>query len=1192
MKRALIALGCLVVVLVAGALIAPSFIDWNKYKEPIQAEAERLTGRDVSVGGHLSFSILPAPALSADDVRIANIPGAAADDFAQVKSLRVKVAFFPLLSGHVRVRQVTLVEPKISLEVTADGTRNWVFTNSGKTPGASADQTSGSTGLLQAVRLDNFVIENGDITFRDERKTATVGAPVEQQIKGLNAVIQAQTLQGPVKASGDGVYRTVPISFTLDAGQYAKGRAMPVSIQLKARNEPVQASFNGVVTDAPPHASVNGKLTVGGDDLAGLLRIFRAEAGVTEGSPPNFTSHKPFSLDAKVTGSVAEAKLDDIDLGIGDAHGSGAATVSLDQGPKFDVALQMNSIDLDKLLKAGAAPQRSTPGPTVVDIAPKDGATFDLPTKANGSLDLGVAAIAYHGGTVRQFRFTADLKNGQVSINRASALLPGGSDVSATGTLTAANGKPQFTGKVKGTSSNVRAILDWFNANPTEIPADRLTKLVLTSGVTLDGGDAQFSDLDVALDTSRITGSGSLTLGARPTIGLDVDVDRFNLDAYLGHEPEAPVDDGDKAAPPPPKPAPPAHPLAFLTDFDGTLKARVAHLTWLGVSADSVTLDSSLKDGVATLASFAAGDVSGAKVAATGSAQGFANQLAYKADVDLDTKDLADFLRSVDVTVPFARDTLGNAKLKLGVDVAGEKHTVSVSGTVGKTTVMATRDDTGPAKGRQFNVRFDMKDPSLADLSRQFEIGFSPIDSSSDTPVSLSGEASGTDMKASVKLHGTVKGGSIDAAGDLASLDTKPTYNLDVSLHHGEFADLARLLGFDYDRAAGTVGSVTAKARVAGDATHADLSSIQANLGETTATGSASIDVSGQIPRISAKLVAGVISADQFLAKSNTGVKQAIEAGRIDPGMRRWSRKRLDLDWLTAYDGDVELRADHLAVGDYDFAGPDIKLLLNNGTLTVRQFTGQLFGGNLDLRAVLRGQGTPDLSLTFSLSNGSVEQALSTLAGLKTAAGTFSANGSIAANGSNQFEMISDMTGSATVKARNGVLRGIDLKRIATGAGNVATMDDISKLLSQATTQGTTPYKSIQATLRLDNGMITAQNISADIDSSTGAIDASVDLPHWTASVDSRFRLKDLAGSPPIGIVLTGALNAPRRDVRTANMEQFLAKNVDETMLKGVIEQDNKGLNELLGSGKSPAPETQAPVPNQPAQPQPETPQQ
>jgi hypothetical protein len=149
-------------------------------------------------------------------------------------------------------------------------------------------------------------------------------------------------------------------------------------------------------------------------------------------------------------------------------------------------------------------------------------------------------------------------------------------------------------------------------------------------------------------------------------------------------------------------------------------------------------------------------------------------------------------------------------------------------------------------------------------------------------------------------------------------------------------------------------------------------------------------------------------------------------------------------------------------------------------------------------------------------------------------------------------------------------------------------MDDITKLLSAATTQGTTPYKSIEATLRLDNGTLTAQNITADVDSATGTMDASIDLPRWTASIDSRFKLKDLADAPPISIELSGPINSPRRDVRTADMEKYLARNVDESLLKGVIEQDNSGLQQLLGSDKKPAPKApdKKPAPQQATQPQ------
>ncbi len=302
------------------------------------------------------------------------------------------------------------------------------------------------------------------------RPLSASGEPTEVHLQGLNALITAQTLQGPVKATGEAVYRAVPFSFSLDAGTYVAGRPTALSVSLKAKNEPVQGAFDGALTDAVPHASVNGKLTLSGDDLAGVIRMANAEVKPARKVAPDFTSHKPFSFETKLSGSIEQAKLDEIALAVGDAHGSGAATLSLINGGAFDVALQVNSLDLDAFLKPGAAPERNSGGATVVDIGQGGATPFELPTKLNGSFDLGIAALGYHGGTVRQVRFTADLKDGKASITRASALLPGGSDVSGTGALVAEDGKPSFTGTVKGTSSNLRAILDWFNAESGRYP--------------------------------------------------------------------------------------------------------------------------------------------------------------------------------------------------------------------------------------------------------------------------------------------------------------------------------------------------------------------------------------------------------------------------------------------------------------------------------------------------------------------------------------------------------------------------------------------------------------------------------------------------------------------------------------------------------------------------------------------------
>ena len=61
MRKVLIGVGALVVVLVGVLLIVPAFIDPNDYKPEIQAGVKEATGRDLTIGGDISLSLLPAP---------------------------------------------------------------------------------------------------------------------------------------------------------------------------------------------------------------------------------------------------------------------------------------------------------------------------------------------------------------------------------------------------------------------------------------------------------------------------------------------------------------------------------------------------------------------------------------------------------------------------------------------------------------------------------------------------------------------------------------------------------------------------------------------------------------------------------------------------------------------------------------------------------------------------------------------------------------------------------------------------------------------------------------------------------------------------------------------------------------------------------------------------------------------------
>ncbi len=109
MRKLLIGLVGLVVLVVGAALVVPSVIDWNSYKGEITARALEATGRKLTIAGDLDLTVLPAPRLSVRDARFANIKGGSAPDMVRLKSLDVRVRFWPLLRGKIEVDSITLV---------------------------------------------------------------------------------------------------------------------------------------------------------------------------------------------------------------------------------------------------------------------------------------------------------------------------------------------------------------------------------------------------------------------------------------------------------------------------------------------------------------------------------------------------------------------------------------------------------------------------------------------------------------------------------------------------------------------------------------------------------------------------------------------------------------------------------------------------------------------------------------------------------------------------------------------------------------------------------------------------------------------------------------------------------------------------------------------------------------------------
>jgi len=78
-QTTLLGLAIAFIIALIAALVGPYFIDWNQFRPQFEAEATRIIGTPVRVGGKLDARLLPAPSLQLQSVVVGG-----ANDFGKV----------------------------------------------------------------------------------------------------------------------------------------------------------------------------------------------------------------------------------------------------------------------------------------------------------------------------------------------------------------------------------------------------------------------------------------------------------------------------------------------------------------------------------------------------------------------------------------------------------------------------------------------------------------------------------------------------------------------------------------------------------------------------------------------------------------------------------------------------------------------------------------------------------------------------------------------------------------------------------------------------------------------------------------------------------------------------------------------------------------------------------------------------
>lgn len=1208
MRKFLIGLIVIVAALAAVVVIGPSFVDWNAYKGQLAAQVEAATGRRLTIDGDLSMSILPTPRLSASGVRLGNVPGAAGPDMIRLDTARVRIAIGPLTQGRVEVETVELIKPRIELERFADGSTNWSFAPAAQDAGANGIG-SGRTGgfSIPEVKFNDIRVRDGTLVYRDQ------ASGLVEHVEKINATIVAVSLAGPFRAEGNFRTRDLPLNLRLAVGRLLPDRAVPVSVVVGLGGDKDAAEFSGVLSGFPNDARLNGGLSVRSDNAGALLATFGDDIA-THG-----LAGQAAAVEGDLTVSRDGVSLNDISVRLGDASATGAVQLALGSPPRVDMVLNVGQVDIDRLL-APPPSEAPTPGsgdtdvtgsPTPIVPGRPPPPAFSLPQGFAGGIEAKIDALVLNGGIVRQIQMSAELKDGELTVNQASAQLPGGSDVSMFGIVAPENGKPVFDGQFEANSDNFRSLLNWLRVDVRDVPAGRLRKLELAARVKATPEELTVSGIDMQLDLSSVRGGVAVALRKRPGFGIGLSVDRINLDAYLPRpaaaaevspDPDAAAGpESEDTATPLDQPAVAAFaPLAILDRFDAILQLQVGSLTYNGAPISGIGIDGTLQSGELDLRRASVADFSGAGFSATGRIAGLGQRPSADLQISIDASDASRLLQGIGLSLPVP---LRAAKLE--GSLAGDFDEVRVNARLlaADGEVKVKGNLAGLDGNPRYTVSIEAAHPSFNELIAT--LSNLPATAGDPGRLALSGSISGDLEAAEVDLSTRLGDGSFSLQGTMADLLDGLSGDLALELRHPSLTTLARTFRPDYRPALAELGEFRLSTDLSFDPESLKMAGLNGAVGPVAMQGEADFFYpADQRPRLIASLSTSEIILEWFLAPvaiaagALDGTDPPADAGAASSrDSARWSREPFDLSFLNNFDAEFDLSAPTLSVSSYDVANPEISLRLDGGQLELHRFSGALFDGTMSLTGSVAAADPPELNLIMSIAGTDAPRMIAAararseqdgrnaasgilgllfpVAAVNLSSGTLASDLAISTSGRSEFELVSNLAGSGEVAFADAVVDGTDLCRISDQIDNLNGLDGFLGLLA-AGQGGETRIDDFVGRFDLDRGVATLPRQKIRSECAVVDFGGTVDLPRWR--IDTRADITFPRHSDFPGIVLEekGTLDAPNARLVNVNaIQQFLLAKAAGNALRKLVPSQPPVLSPVL----------------QPATPQPDNPE-
>lgn len=420
MKKLLIAVSAVVVVIIAAVLIAPMFVPVDAYRDEITKQVREATGRELTLGGDVSFSILPRLGLTAENVAFSNAPGAREPQMATLKSLEVDLRLWPLISGEVVINRFVLVEPEIHLEVDARGRPNWQLEGMAKVetpPGQSApsDQPADSDGpALSGLSLGDVRLVNGTITYFDAASKQSFRADKINMSIALPSLDQAMDVDGSLRWNE----QEIELKARVETPARVLG-GEPAEFEAGVSSEPLSVEFKGTLERIEP-VKLQGEARISVPSIR--------ELAAWTGNPIEFEGEGlgPFDLSGVIDLDDKRYAFRDVRIAVDEITGTGEVAVdTAGKVPAIAARLDVEDLNLNPYLppEAAGAEQAGAPasgGGGASDQGPSDWSDEPIDVSAlrlvNADLAVSARSIHYQQIKVGESALSLALKDGRMRL--------------------------------------------------------------------------------------------------------------------------------------------------------------------------------------------------------------------------------------------------------------------------------------------------------------------------------------------------------------------------------------------------------------------------------------------------------------------------------------------------------------------------------------------------------------------------------------------------------------------------------------------------------------------------------------------------------------------------------------------------------------------------------------------------------